>query len=120
MGVKNDSVKDALLLLLAQAIVLSEISLNTRGKFVSNIERKKMSYLFSRNTRNKDFISATLHWSLFVIDVKRRELQIQENYSWVVNQISIPSISTEYTEVFVLLSYTEMRYYIEELSPKVS
>ena len=119
-GVKNDSVKDALLLLLAQAIVLSEISLNTRGKFVSNIERKKMSYLFSRNTRNKDFISATLHWSLFVIDVKRRELQIQENYSWVVNQISIPSISTEYTEVFVLLSYTEMRYYIEELSPKVS
>ena len=45
-GVKNDSVKDALLLLLAQAIVLSEISLNTRGKFVSNIERKKWIIYF--------------------------------------------------------------------------
>ena len=37
-----------------------------------------------------------------------------------MKKISIPSISTEYTEVFVLLSYTEMRYYKEELSPKVS
>ena len=46
-GFKNDSVKDALLLLLAKAIVLSEISLNIRDKFPSSIERNEL-FIFAQ------------------------------------------------------------------------